>query len=346
MVKVLVAGIGGLGGPISAGMIDAGFDCVLVTGNPEICNAIQKNGITVTEKGQTKHVNAPKVYSSILEVPNDQIFDFCFLLTKSQNVSDLIPHILPLLDKKGSIVTFQNGLIEELLHGLIGMERVIPCTVAWGGSMIAAGVYEKTSDGYFFIGEFDGSLSKRLGSLKTLLEPTAPVKITPNIVGVKWSKLPINATINSVGVLTGKPLGKILKIKLARRLFLKIYSEVVDVAHAYGVKLEKIVANPYLFYLPNNSGKIKRWLKDRLVVVVGKRYANVKSSSLQSVLRGRKTEVDYLNGIVVQKAEEKGIDVPANRAIIEMVHEIELGNRPLKDDNVFELASTLSLHQF
>jgi 2-dehydropantoate 2-reductase len=119
-----------------------------------------------------------------------------------------------------------------------------------------------------------------------------------------------------------------------RRVFAGVYREVVDTAEALGIRLEKIAANPKLLYVAADAGWLTWQFKDLLFRMVGRKYKGLKSSTLQSLKRGRKTEIDFLNGYVVDVAAKAGIDVPLNRRVVEMIREIEAGIRPMQLSNM------------
>ena len=115
-------------------------------------------------------------------------------------------------------------------------------------------------------------------------------------------------------------------------------SERVDTAKAQGIKLERIAANPQLLYLPKNAGFVVRYAKDVIARMLGRKYKSARSSTLQSLERGRKTEVDYLNGYVVDIATRVGVNAPINKALTRMIKEIESGARKIAKANIDELA--------
>ena len=144
-----------------------------------------------------------------------------------------------------------------------------------------------------------------------------------------------------MGALTGETLGEMLARKPVRELFLELYREVVETAEAHGVVLERIAANPKALYVARDAGWLSLKARELVLRIVGRKYHDLRSSSLQSLERGRPTEVEFLNGYVVRKAREIGRDAPANAALVAMIHEIERGERPLAQANVDELLDGL-----
>jgi 2-dehydropantoate 2-reductase len=98
--------------------------------------------------------------------------------------------------------------------------------------------------------------------------------------------------------------------------------------------------DPMMLYLPSDAGSLTLFLKDLLVRIAGRKHGKLKSSSLQSLERGRKTEIDFLNGYVVEQARKVGVPAPLNEAITRMIKEIEQGKRKLSPTNMEELLAT------
>ncbi|MBI4557016.1 MAG: 2-dehydropantoate 2-reductase [Candidatus Hydrogenedentes bacterium] len=338
--RILVEGIGGIGGVVAAKMLEAGADATLVTGNSAISEAIRRGGLHATTPDRVVAARAA-VFTTLNEIPDTAQFDAAYLLMKANTVVEAARKTLPYLKPEGYLVTFQNGIVEEAVSAVAGPERVISGIIGWGGTMHAPGVYEKTSVGNTIIGELDGRVTDRVQDLAWTISPAAPVVISPNIRGALWSKLAINCTITTLGALTGETLGTMLEDQRVRHAFLFTYSEVIDTALALGIRLERIAVHPKLLYLSRNAGATMRFYKDVLMRIVGRKYGKLKSSMLQSLERGRPTEVDYLNGYVVEQAKKLEEPVPLNAALTRMIQEIESGTRSLGPQNMDELLAVI-----
>ncbi|MFQ5792052.1 MAG: ketopantoate reductase family protein [Acidobacteriota bacterium] len=338
--RILMEGIGAIGGVLAAHMVQAGLSPLLVTGNPEVTDAINEDGLRVTTRKKTMTIPA-RAFTSLTDVGAEGGFDAAYLLMKANRVVEAARQSLPLLKPEGCMVTFQNGIVEDTVADAVGGDRVLGAVVGWGAEMRAPGVYEKTSRGRTIVGELEGQLTNRVMDVSLSLKDAAPVFISPNIRGVLWSKLAINSMITCPGALTGQRVGEMLRDGRARSLCLSIYQEVIDTALALGIRLEPAATGPRLLYLARRAGPLTRSAKHIVARLMGLKYGKLKSSSLQSLERGRQTEIDYLNGYVVQKAREAGVDVPANEAVVRMVKQIEGGHRPIGPENLKELASWL-----
>jgi 2-dehydropantoate 2-reductase len=339
--KILVQGVGGIGGVMAARLIRAGHETTLVTSNPAITQAINEEGLRVKTLKE-EFTQRVKAFTTLDELPADSRHDFSLLIMKANSVVDVARATVPFLEPgKGYLVTCQNGIVEDAVAAAVGADKVVSAIIGWGGTMHSPGVYEKTGPGAIHIGELDGRVTDRVKLLAGVLKSVTPVVVSENMRGALWSKLSINCIITTIGALTGEVLGQMLKDRTIRRVFLEVYREVVDTAEARGVKLVRIAAHPKLLYLKANAGWLSKLIKDLLMRVVGLRYGKLRSSMLQSLERGRKTEIDFLNGYVVAQAKEAGVDVPFNQALVRIVKEIEDGKRGIEKANMDELAGLL-----
>lgn len=342
--KILIEGIGGIGGLLSSRLLAVGYDCTLITGNKDITSQIQSTGvIELIEDGKQKIVYPQNVYTSLSELDETLKFDFALLAMKSDSAVEAAKLTIPHLFSHGFVVTLQNGIIEDLIVKEIDEGRLISAVMAFGSTMVELGQYQQTSPGSIFIGELNGEITTRLTQLGEILQEVMPVNLSDNIRGVLWNKLAINSTANALGAISGQTWGGMLDTKPKRTLFLKIYAEVVNASKANNVKLEKITVNPLLLYLPANAGFFTRLRKDILLRMAARKYKDIKSSSLQSLLRGRKTEIDYLNGFVVSESTKHGLDAPVNKILVDMVKEIESGKREIDPKNINEIIQKLNL---
>ncbi|MCY3414775.1 MAG: 2-dehydropantoate 2-reductase [Candidatus Heimdallarchaeota archaeon] len=327
--KIALLGIGGIGGYLAYSLLTNGIKPILVTNNEAITYAINTHGLIVNDS----MIKAEALTS--LEHYNGS-FDIIMLIMKANTVVDAVEKAIPFLSNEGYMVSMQNGIVEDVLQEILG-DRLISSIIGFGATMLKPGVYEKTSEGEIFIGELDGSVSNRVEELQSILSFAAPCVISRNMRGVLWSKLAINSCINTIGALTGDTLGVLLKQKVVRWIFLVVYREVVETAWENGITLEKVAAKPTLLYMPKNAGFMKKIIKDILISIVGKKYGKLRSSSLQSLERGRETEIDYLNGYVIKMA--KNTDVRMNTILVDIIKEIEAKKREISQDNISDVLS-------
>ncbi|MFX1538147.1 MAG: ketopantoate reductase family protein, partial [Promethearchaeota archaeon] len=327
-MQVLIVGAGAIGGVIAAHLAEHNVDLTLVAKYPELVELIKSRGIHLqgVEKPRKVVVNAvPKIEDL------QGKFDTVFLAMKATDVKEAAKAILPFLKEDSMVVTLQNGIVEDDVGKIVGRSRVIGAVVGWGATMVEPGVIEKTSHGEFIIGMWD--LSKNNNHLELvaeLLRYCEPVRITDNIYGVLYSKLTANAGINSLGAICGLHLGEMLGNKRNRLLLMGIIAEAVQVAQKLDIQFEKISGvDISRLALTRADSRLNLLKKHMFIRAMGFKFRKVKSSTLQSLERGRPSEIDYLNGYIVKKGESLDVATPINTAIVQLVKEIEKGKRKI-----------------
>ncbi|MCI0495697.1 2-dehydropantoate 2-reductase [candidate division KSB1 bacterium] len=339
-MKIVIIGAGAVGGVIAGYLSNLNYNLQLVCKHREILDAIENNGLRV--EGVKEHIIAyPDAVIDISQISDKP--DIIFLATKANDVIGICQNLLPVLKEDTAVVSLQNGISEDKIAEIIKPERTIGCVVGWGATMLGPARLEITSDGEFILGELDGQITHRLLVIKSMLEKIFETKINTNIYGALWSKLIINSCITTLGAITGLYLGKLLKAKLARTIFLHVITEAVRVAEAGKIKLEKIGGkiDPYRLALTSNelaNNFSLSLLKKHLIIrMIGLKYKRLKSSSLQSLERGKPTEIDFLNGFIVTKARQFNVPVPVNQRLINMIKDIEVGKLKIDPDNLYKI---------
>jgi 2-dehydropantoate 2-reductase len=338
-------GCGAIGGALAAALLEHGHNVTIVTRNEAISETLTTEGLRVITP-QGTHVLPAKVCAGACPGLDDVSgpFDIVLMAMKATHVVDAARDAVDRLAPDGVVVTLQNGIVEDSVAAIVGQRRVIGAIVGWGASMHAPGTYEVTSRGETIIGELDGSVTDRVEALKTILDAAAPTEISANIYGALWSKLAINCVVTTLGALTGLRLGEMLRKARVRKLALGIISEVVDTARSQGVTLEPVSGTLDLeaLYLPPDRRDVGFTIdmlpKHAIMMIVGLKFRKLRSSMLQSMERGRPPEIDYMNGYVVERAQQSGVATPLNSALVEMVWAIAAGKNRSRPENLDQLA--------
>ncbi len=335
--SILVVGAGSIGGISAAFLKNAGYNVEIVCKYEEYKDIIINKGISVNGvKGPLREkMNA---HISIRDAGTKK--DIIFLAVKATDMVEVAEDLKPFLKQNSMVVSMQNGICEPELGKILGNDHVVGCIVGWGATMDKPGELIMTSGGDFVIGYIDRPEDERLSEIAEIMSVIHPVRISDNMMGHLFSKLIINSCITSLGAITGLLLGEMMCRKKARKLFIEVIREAVELAHLLQVKIEDYGKrlNYYDFIDDSKSFAIlRRHIKLRLM---GLKYRRLKSSSLQSLERGKLTEIDYLNGYISSNGREYGVPTPVNEAIVKMIHEIEDSKRnisPLNlDDEVFQ----------
>jgi 2-dehydropantoate 2-reductase len=327
-LKVVVVGCGGIGGVVAARLTRAGVSVTPVTGNNEIAESIAKNGYQVEETTKEKWQVAANQRPVVSLADSQETFDLCLLATKATTLPDALREVLPRLAPNASVVCLQNGIPEEHAAKIVGKERVLGGVVAFGATMKSPGVYECTTGGGIQIGRpFPESPTPT--SIVALLNQALPTKETPNLTGVRWSKLAINAATSTLGALGGERLWTLLQKRFVRRLVLEIWTELVSVARAADVSLEKVGGTLDINRMALNQreratkiGSASLTLKHSVLLAVGMKFRRMRSSMLVALERGRTPEIDFLNGEISRQGKRLGVPTPVNDRLIAAVHQL------------------------
>jgi len=130
-------------------------------------------------------------------------------------------------------------------------------------------------------------------------------------------------------------LGKLLARAKIRNIFTALMREAMAVAAAMGIKVEPAGGGKLDYYRFLGGASFLSTLKRNILIrIIGFKYRRIRSSSLQSLERGRRTEIDYLNGYICDRGREKGVPTPVNDSVVSMIRQIEAGTRKISLDNL------------
>jgi 2-dehydropantoate 2-reductase len=310
-MRVAVIGAGAVGGTIAALLERAGHS-VDVTARGEHLAAIAANGLRLSGAWgeHTAHVNASPVLtrSPDLAIVTAKVLDAEAALLANASMLVGIP-----------VVVIQNGL-----RSVAVARRAAPRSDIVGGlalfaaSLLSPGQVSVTTAGSTYLG---GDLLPTLYASR-VLGAVMPVTSTGNFEGAQWTKLIVNQ-VNALPAITGKSVQDVIADRRLRGVMTESMREAVLVGFARGVEFEK---------LQGLSPRMLRLLV-RLPPVVGQALPLLMrvrmgttpnpGSTLQSIRRGQATEIDYLNGAVVDAGRELGVPTPVNERLVEMVHAVE-----------------------
>ncbi len=322
--KIAVIGAGAIGGITASYMAKAGVDVELVCKHTEIANTANGQGLTVKGVRGEQQVKV-KAITEIEELSGPK--DFILIAVKAYDMPEATRKVLPFLKPEALVVSLQNGICTDAMADVAGAERTVGCVVGFGASMLKNGVLEQTSEGEFVIGKIIPGGDAQMQTLKTILETVMPTRISNDITNELYSKMIVNSCISSMGVFSGMVLGDMLKLKKARDIFIAIIREGVAVADALGLKLPPFAGKLDYYKIAYGKGAFATFKNHLIIRIVGIKYRRLKSSSLQSLRRGKPTEIDYFNGYISRKGAKAGVKTPVNDTVVRLVKEIEAGKR-------------------
>ncbi len=336
--KLAILGTGAIGSVIGGYLSRAGRDITLIDTWAEHVDAMKAQGLTVSaENGEfTTPVNAMHLGdANRLMEP----FDAIFLAVKSYDTVWATHFAMRLLKPTGVIISAQNGINDETIASIVGYSREIACVITLGAGLYEPAQAIHTGDPQklsFTLGELNGLPTERVNALAAIMNDIGPTKVSRNIWGERWAKLAVNSMANPIAASTGLGSAAVRSTPGVNDVSINIAAEVVRVAQALGIEVEPISGVPAADYLPTDSVEAMEDVKTRLADGASNLGAG-RPSMLQDVMKGRKTEIDYLNGYVAQRGDVVGVDTPFCDGIVDIVRRVERGDASPDEANLSPL---------
>lgn len=330
-MRTAIYGAGSLGTILGAFINKAGMPVELINRNKAHVEALKTKGAQVVgtmQFTQTVTAYTPEEMSGK--------YDIIFLMTKQQNNKEVVTMLKEYLEEDGVLVTFQNGLPEMQIAEILGEERVLGCTVAWGATLLGPGVCELTSapDALSFsLGSLSGRRSGHFAKVKEMLEMMGTVEIEENFIGTRWSKLLINAAFSGMSAVLGCTFGEAAGPKESRRIVQALIKECIDVCATGGITIEPVQGKDIVKLLDYSNG-LKKAISFFIIPIAISKHSKLKASMLQDLEKGKLTEVDSINGAVSEYGRKVGCPTPMNDCVVEIIHNIEQGKMKPGFDNL------------
>jgi 2-dehydropantoate 2-reductase len=326
-MRMAIMGTGSLGTILGAYITKAGHKIDLIDTYKEHVDALNKNGAHVVGK-----VDFTVPVTAITPDQMEGVYDLVFYMAKQTYNETAFKQLKPHVGDKSIIATCQNGLPEPALVKEFGENRVMGVPVGWGATFKEPGVSELTSESagrYFGLGRIDGTITPEVEQVKKILELMAPVTVETNLLGIRWAKLLTNATMSGMSTVIAGTFGDVLDNEKALLCAKYIANECLKVASASGVKIEAVPAD----FDPEKNLKFSTIEeRDATTPRFHKRWGPhraLKASMLQDLEKGRKCEIDAINGVVCQAGDDYNIDTPVNDQVVDIVSRIEKGKLKL-----------------
>jgi 2-dehydropantoate 2-reductase len=333
--RVAIVGAGAIGGYMGAHMTRAGEDVTLIDGWAEHVQKLRADGMTVTGM-EGESFNIPVRALHISDVPQlirEEPIDIAFIAVKSYDTAWAAQLILPYLAPDGILVSLQNSLNEDIIAGVAGWGRTLGCSVgAHGGELVAPGSVARNTPltnaekPGLLVGEIHGQITERAQRVAALLNHAAAAGTTTNLWGVRWSKLVINAMRNGVSAITGMSGQQRDTNAVSRWLTIRLGSQAVRVGQAMGLVLENGALNfDQLALAGEGDSAALKSVEERIVAIIAARNSKQRPSMGQDILKGRRTETDYINGLVARRGQEVGVDASLHEKVNQLVKQVERG---------------------
>lgn len=330
-MRAAIYGAGSLGTILGAYITKNGGQVDLINRNKEHIAALREKGAQVVGT-----VNFTQPVTAYLPEEMEGKYDVIFLMTKQQHNVEVVTMLKEFLADDGVIVTLQNGIPELQIGEIVGDNRTLGCTVAWGATMKGGGVCELTSQPdslTFSLGSLTKERNVHFEEVKALLEKMGEVEVDENFVGTRWSKLLINASFSGMSAVLGCTFGEAAKPKASRRIVQALIKECIDVCATGGIRIEPVQGKDIVKLLDYKSG-LKKALSFFIIPIAIRKHALLKASMLQDIEKGKLTEVDAINGVVSAFGRKVGCPTPMNDKVVEIIHRIERGELSPSFDNL------------
>lgn len=293
-MKIAVMGAGAVGCYFGAMLARAG-NAVTLIGRPQHVDAIKPNGLLLEHRDFKDHIQV-RATTDAAGVADADVILFCVKSADTEAAGRLIaPHL-----KHGAVVLcLQNGVDNaDRLQATID-QTVVPAIVYVAAEMAGPGHVKHHGRGELII----GASSSSTGIAATFTQAGVPTAVSDRVVEELWVKLITNCAYNALSAVAQLPYGRLFKIDGVTEVVRGVVHECMEVASALGIAV------------PKNIGEI--------VLALAGSMPDQYSSTAQDLARGKKTEIDYLNGYVVRKGEEFSIPTPINRTLLVMVKLLE-----------------------
>ncbi|WP_247000892.1 ketopantoate reductase family protein [Halosolutus gelatinilyticus] len=294
-MKIVVYGAGGVGAYFGGRLANAGADVHLIARGPHL-DALREDGLKVESIHGDFEVDLPAT-DDPAEVGECDVVLFC---VKSFDTASAARRMEPLLGKETAVISLQNGVDnEEKLADEIGREHVLGGVTYIFSTIGEPGTIEHTDGPARIVyGELDGERSDRIERFHDRCERADGMEgvLSADIWTDLWNKYALIAAVSSVTAAIRLPIGNIREVDESWELFVGILEEVQEVAAAEGVHVADEVIDNWIAFARD---------LDR----------DTYSSLHYDMTNGKRMEVDALQGTVVRKADEHGVDAPRTRTV-------------------------------
>ena len=331
---VLIWGAGAIGGTLGAYWSRAGIDVTMVDIVAEHAAICSGGGLAIE--------GPVEAFTQVVRtVTPDQLtgrFDRVVLAVKAHHTAGALDLLLPHLSETGFVLSAQNGLNELLIAEKAGPKRTMGAFVNFGADWLEPGRILFGNRAAVVVGEIDGSVrpcTRDMHELLKIFEPDAV--LTDNIWGYLWGKMGYGAMLFATA-LTHESMSENFADPERRPALAGLAREVVSIAIAEGV--DPLGFNGYEpdAFAPGADDGLAEASLDALAEFNSKTAKTHSGIYRDLAVRHRATEVDAQIGVIVEIARKKSIATPLLAKLVELIHDVETGARPISGETYAELS--------
>jgi 2-dehydropantoate 2-reductase len=347
--RIAIVGAGAVGGYVGSHMVQAGEDVTFIDPWPEHVEHMRRHGLRITHAKDVAEFTVPVRalhLTDVQQLAKEKPVDIAFVCVKSYDTAWAITLIREYLAPDGYAVSLQNCMNEETVAGVVGWGRTLGCIASSitvnlpePGHVHRGAAKGGAAHTVFRTGEVHGRITPRAEEVRRLVGYSDSAKATSNLWGERWSKLVANAMQNGLSACTGLPGVEIVRTEPLRRFATRLGAEAIRVGQALGYQLEEV-----LHLRPETIAKAGEGDSESIEVCDAQRMkdtARVSSeqrpSMGQDMMKGRRTEIEYLNGYIVREGEKIGLACRANAALTDIVKRVERGELKTDPRHIIDL---------
>lgn len=318
-MKIAVIGSGAIGGLVAGYLKFKEADVSLVS-RIQARDIIKEHGLKIS--GSRGNIGVKINVSDRLDYHPDLVI----LAVKTQDISKAIRDNLEFL-KDATILTTQNGVqAEHIVARYIHKENIVSSIIMFGSTSLNPGKITHNFEGEWIIGRIFSKNDNKVSEIHRSLENIFSVRIVENIQGMKYLKVFVNAS-NCFSAILGLSMQEAFKDLDISGIAVAAWREGLNITTNAGVKLESLPDFSLDRLVKLTSLPVSEGSKIFSGIMVNLSREPLYGSILQSIKRGRPSEIDYINGEFVGLAKKNGIPAPLNERLVKMVHQVEKGSK-------------------
>jgi 2-dehydropantoate 2-reductase len=348
--RIAIIGAGAVGCYAGAHMAQAGEDVTFVDMWPEHVETMRAKGLRITHIKDVPEFTVPVRAIHLTElqhVSKERPFDIAFVCVKSYDTAWATMMVRQYLAPGGFVVSLQNCMNEETVAEIVGWGRTlgsiassITVDLCEPGHVRRASGKGGAAHTVYRVGEVHGRITDRAKEVCRLVGLSDSAKVTENLWGERWSKLVTNGMANGLSACTGLVSKEILTDDVLRHFTARLGSEAIRVGQALGYTLEEIhhIDPEVIARAGEGDEAAKREYDEHRLAEARKPGGGAHRPSMgQDMVKGRRTEIEFINGFIVDKAKAIGIATPANAALTDIVKRVEKGELQPDPKHIKEL---------
>jgi 2-dehydropantoate 2-reductase len=332
--RIAIVGAGAVGAYIGGHLSRSGADVALIDQYPAHVAEMRATGLRLSgledRDNFTQHVTAMHV-CDVQQLAHEQPVDIALVAVKGYDTAWATALILPYLAPQGVVASAQNGMNDARVAAIAGDGRVLGVSVTGCGvELFAPGCVRRANvaaSGHvvFRVGELRGPATPRARELASLLSSVDHADVTDDLASERWTKLVLNSMRMGLAAVTGLNIPEQDQNAVTRSLMIRLGAEAVKVGLALGHSvgpMQGIQPDDLVKAAEGNTAALER--VEGILLAAAKRYrSNTPPSLAQDMARGRRTEIDDINGHVVRSGVQAGVPTSMNAAILDLVQRLE-----------------------